>query len=101
MSDFAQVEDLIHDRTGVTVLLGPDRGYVAIQSIRTPADERRQGLGTSAMTILCREADARGWMLSLIPDDCFGTPEAILRAWYHRFGFRGSQAMYRPWGAVA
>lgn len=101
MNGYTEVEDLIHDRTGVTVLLGPDRGCVAIQSIRTPADERRQGLGTSAMTILCREADARGWTLSLIPDDCFGTPESILRAWYHRFGFRGSQAMYRPLDAVS
>lgn len=96
MLELSEVEDLIHVRTGVRVLLGPDRGFVAVHSIRTPAERRRQGLGTSAMTILCREADTRGWMLSLVPDDCFGTPELILRAWYHRFGFRGEADMVRP-----
>lgn len=81
---------------GVTVLLHNEDDVVEIVSIQVPVAERRQGLGTAAMAILCREADANGWPMRLTPDSCFGTPEAALRAWYHRFGFRGGGVMIRP-----
>ena len=61
--------------------------YVSIDKINVLPGQRRQGLGTEAMQIICDWADQNGKILSCTPSNDFGTPLTVLKRWYASFGF--------------
>ncbi|GAA5223315.1 hypothetical protein GCM10025777_39460 [Membranihabitans marinus] len=91
-----ELEKAIAQRTNAEMKLREYRQgnqtLVVLESISVPAEMRRQGAGSAAMPLLCQTADRRSWVLELQPDSCFGTPELVLRAWYHGYGFRNTSS---------
>lgn len=60
---------------------------ITLETIFVPKKDQRSGVGTKAMRRLCSHADEIGSRILLKPDDCFGTPKAVLIQWYRTFGF--------------
>lgn len=75
-----------------------DLPLLTLVSLVVPASDRRQGLGTLIMNMLCREADAYGWLIELDASSRLGTNIEALLDFYSRFDFvvTGNNIMDEP-----
>ena len=82
MEDFIREAARRHGLNRPTVVHKGD--FVDLQVIEVPTDRRGQGVGTAFMKEVCDEADRRGEVLGLIPDN------DRLANWFRRLGFQPS-----------
>ena len=80
-------------------LLGLVAGGWQIIILEVPAEARGHGHGTALLKRICREADAAGDELTLLPLGETAEETMTLRAWYRRFGFADGAA--NSWGMAA
>jgi hypothetical protein len=66
---------------------GDTEGYVVLDTIVIPKDQRGTGAGTKIMERLTKVADQNNWQLALTPSDSFGSSKNRLEVFYRRFGF--------------
>ena len=76
---------------------------IYIQSIIVDKDKRREGIGSKAMQDIIDWADKKHVIITLTPENTFGTPVSVLEKFYKRFGFvknKGKNKDYRFLGSL-
>lgn len=80
------LEDTSHGM--VRLQLESRTGYVYIQRLSVPGDQRGHGIGEAVLGALCVVADRRGWTLTATPSvDLGASSVARLQRWAVRHGF--------------
>lgn len=62
-------------------------GYVNLNHIAIPKNQRNQGVGSAVMRKLTEAADQNSWTVALTPSDLFGSNVRRLEVFYRQFGF--------------
>lgn len=63
-------------------------GFVVVDKIIVPKENRQNGVGTKVMNKIINEADKNGWHLALTPSTDFGSSKIRLENFYKKLGFR-------------
>lgn len=76
------------ERDYLNVSLDKKQGH--IEGIYVSDDNRRKGVGTALLRALIKDADKRGWTLTLqvsASDGRYGMTNTRLTRWYEQYGF--------------
>lgn len=79
---------------GVTIQMhdAPEPHALSLDLVSVPPSERRQGLGTAALSALNFFADQHGVTVYLTADSGLGTPLPVLHRLYAAHGYRTAPA---------
>jgi GNAT superfamily N-acetyltransferase len=75
-------------------------GYVVVNKVVVPPEERGRGLGTQVMRDIMEYADSSGKTVALSPSSDFGGNKSQLERWYRSLGFVPNKGKERDFGVM-
>jgi len=85
--EFVSFYKKLYPKLSLIVTHDPITGFVILNQIIIPKEDRRLGLGSRIIQDFVNMADEYNFQLALTPDSVFGTPQAKLEVFYRKFGF--------------